>query len=352
MEMLISLIFAILVLAISNFKMNNTGDIIFKNYESVLNQVWNNMNLTDSIPDVCRNPKVSATNGYSLIYVIYERQKANSDFAIYYKRANTSLVFAGDTIALKGNNRNPNFVNNYGSTNVVYESNFSGKWGIYEYSFSASNQPTTLVQSPLFNYRNLTNYLFPIITDNPNYSAMVTSYIIQRPLVTKIFSTLQILPPMDSITIGDSTCKSVLTINNGLTRNNTWTVRVWMVFDKDSAGFSTLDARGKLVVIGGINQIGTTIPDKYSLYQNYPNPFNPVTKIRFSIPRWRGVGGWNTTLRVFDISGREIRTLVNESLAPGTYETTFDGSALSSGTYFYKLTSGNFSQTKRLTLLK
>ncbi|MCX6157423.1 MAG: T9SS type A sorting domain-containing protein [Ignavibacteriae bacterium] len=58
------------------------------------------------------------------------------------------------------------------------------------------------------------------------------------------------------------------------------------------------------------------------------------------------------TLKVFDINGREVQTLVNEQLAPGTYEATFDGSSLSSGTYFYKLTSGDFTQTKRLTLLK
>jgi hypothetical protein len=65
-----------------------------------------------------------------------------------------------------------------------------------------------------------------------------------------------------------------------------------------------------------------------------------------------GLGGDLVQLKVFDIMGREISTLVNEQLAPGTYETTFDGSALSSGIYFYKLTSGSFSQTKKLTLLK
>jgi hypothetical protein len=323
------------------------GDIIFKNYESVLNQVWNSINLTDSIPDVCRNPKVSATVGYNLIYVVYERQKANSDFAIYYKRANTSLVFTGDTIALRGNNRNPNFVNNYGSVNVAYESNFSGKWGIYEYAFAAANQPSTLIQSPLFNYRNLTNYLYPIITNNPNYSAMLTSYIIQRPFVTKIFSTVSLNFPMDSITVGDSSCKSVLTINNGLTRNNNWTIRVWMVFDKDSAGFSTLEARGKLVVVGSIRQIGSVIPDKYSLSQNYPNPFNPATNIKFSIIKTEHI-----KLAVYDITGREVQTLVNETVMPGTYETSFDGSLLTSGIYFYKLITNDYTETKRMVLIK
>jgi len=106
----------------------------------------------------------------------------------------------------------------------------------------------------------------------------------------------------------------------------------------------------------GIQNISTEIPSAYSLSQNYPNPFNPTTKIRFAIPNSvsspHAVGGDLVLLKVFDINGREVATLVNESLAPGTYETTFDGSALSSGTYFYKLTIGAFTQTKKLTLLK
>jgi hypothetical protein len=105
-----------------------------------------------------------------------------------------------------------------------------------------------------------------------------------------------------------------------------------------------------------IRNISTEIPSAYSLSQNYPNPFNPTTKIRFRIPSTvsspHGLGGDLVQLKVFDIMGREISTLVNEQLAPGTYETTFDGTTLSSGTYFYKLTSGNFSATKKLTLLK
>jgi hypothetical protein len=103
----------------------------------------------------------------------------------------------------------------------------------------------------------------------------------------------------------------------------------------------------------GIRNISTEIPSAYSLSQNYPNPFNPSTVIRFDIPKASvGQTFLFVTIKVFDINGREVATLVNEQLAPGTYETTFDGSALSSGTYFYKLTTDNFTQTKRLTLLK
>lgn len=99
----------------------------------------------------------------------------------------------------------------------------------------------------------------------------------------------------------------------------------------------------------GIRQISSYVPVLYSLYQNYPNPFNPVTKIKFDIPFTRQSV---VSLKIFDVMGREIQTLVNESLQPGTYETTFDGSNLTSGVYFYQLTSGNYKETKKLLLLK
>jgi hypothetical protein len=100
------------------------------------------------------------------------------------------------------------------------------------------------------------------------------------------------------------------------------------------------------------------IPIDYALFQNYPNPFNPITKIKFEIPAGQRytIGFQNKAivvqLKVFDITGREITTLVNEQLTPGTYEATFDGSNFSSGIYFYRLKTEDFAETKRMVLLK
>lgn len=89
------------------------------------------------------------------------------------------------------------------------------------------------------------------------------------------------------------------------------------------------------------------LPRVFSLEQNYPNPFNPSTKIVYRV-KSRGF----VELRVFDVLGREVATLVNEMKAPGEYSVTFDASHLSSGVYFYRLKAGDFVQTKKLTLLK
>ncbi len=97
------------------------------------------------------------------------------------------------------------------------------------------------------------------------------------------------------------------------------------------------------------------IPANYSLYQNYPNPFNPTTKIKFQIPSdvKRKTSDVKSLTVFTDIySGKEISTLVNEQLQPGTYEVTFDGGNLPSGVYFYQLKSNNFIETKKLILLK
>jgi hypothetical protein len=99
--------------------------------------------------------------------------------------------------------------------------------------------------------------------------------------------------------------------------------------------------------ITGITPVNNQVPEKYSLSQNYPNPFNPVTNINFSIPT-RGL----VKLSVFDITGKEVVSLVNEVKPAGNYAVDFNASALSSGIYFYKIEAGNFTQTKKLMLIK
>jgi hypothetical protein len=96
-----------------------------------------------------------------------------------------------------------------------------------------------------------------------------------------------------------------------------------------------------------VDQNKKFIPTKFKLFQNYPNPFNPATKIQYQIPDISQV-----TLRVYDILGREITTLVNEEKSTGTYEVNFDASELSNGIYFYKMQAGSFVETKKMILLK
>jgi hypothetical protein len=97
----------------------------------------------------------------------------------------------------------------------------------------------------------------------------------------------------------------------------------------------------------GISKSNHNVPDNFSLSQNYPNPFNPSTKISFNLPK-----SGNVELKVYNIIGKEVATVINGFKQAGSYEVTFDASALSSGVYFYRLTSGSFSSTHKMTLVK
>jgi N-acetylneuraminic acid mutarotase len=99
-------------------------------------------------------------------------------------------------------------------------------------------------------------------------------------------------------------------------------------------------------VSGIVGQNGE-IPETYSLSQNYPNPFNPETKINYALPKSGLV-----TLKIYDVLGREVMTLVNEMKSAGNYIVDFNGANLSSGIYFYSLKSGDFTSVKKMTLIK
>jgi len=99
-------------------------------------------------------------------------------------------------------------------------------------------------------------------------------------------------------------------------------------------------------VVGELS-VYLTLPEQFSLEQNYPNPFNPSTTINFSIP----ASGF-VTLKVFNVLGSEVATLVNEQKEPGSYQVSFNANNYSAGIYFYNLKAGNFIETRKMILLK
>jgi len=99
--------------------------------------------------------------------------------------------------------------------------------------------------------------------------------------------------------------------------------------------------------VTGIEEVNSDIPKVFTLKQNYPNPFNPRTTIEFSIPKTETV-----KLKIYNLLGQEVTTLVSDKLTPGEYKYTWDASQLASGVYYYKITAGNYVDIKKLILLK
>ncbi|MBS1492551.1 MAG: T9SS type A sorting domain-containing protein [Bacteroidetes bacterium] len=124
--------------------------------------------------------------------------------------------------------------------------------------------------------------------------------------------------------------------------NNDSCLSLWAGYD----GFGVYLTRGCSGPFIGINN-QSSIADNFMLEQNYPNPFNPVTNIKFDIRKSGFV-----SLKVFDILGNEVENLVNENKTAGSYSVTFDGSKLASGVYYYRMESGDYTETKRMSLLK
>jgi photosystem II stability/assembly factor-like uncharacterized protein len=175
-------------------------------------------------------------------------------------------------------------------------------------------------------------------------------------------SDAAIIGPDRIIAVGDSG-KILITTNNGdswtsqssSTTNNLFCVSFsdmnngWVVGDRGTI-LHTTNGGATFVEEEQIDEV----PTEFLLAQNYPNPFNPSTKIKYQIPASLNPsqGGTLVTLKVFDILGSEVATLINEEKTIGTYELTWNATYLPSGVYFYQLKAGEFIQTKKMLLLK
>ncbi len=127
-----------------------------------------------------------------------------------------------------------------------------------------------------------------------------------------------------------------------IVQENSGTKKGWLYFDNAVEN-------GVLI---GVEDNKNNLPKKFNLSQNYPNPFNPTTIINYSIPENINMDLNNVTIKIYDVLGREVSTLLNEIKQPGNYQIEFDASNLPSGVYYYRLQASEFVQTKKMLLLK
>jgi len=120
---------------------------------------------------------------------------------------------------------------------------------------------------------------------------------------------------------------------------------VW--YDNRDANYEIYYKRNPTGNVVGITNINSEIPNQFSLSQNYPNPFNPRTVIKFQVASSSSV-----KLIIYDALGSELETLVNEQLNAGTYEADWNADKFSSGVYYYKLSAGDYTETKKMILMK
>lgn len=133
---------------------------------------------------------------------------------------------------------------------------------------------------------------------------------------------------------------------NGQDPDGYWNLRI---YDRTAGNTGTLQAWSLTLLYQSVTDVkdDISLPSDYMLSQNFPNPFNPSTTIRYHLPEHLLV-----TIKIFNILGLEVVTLVNEEKPAGRYDVEFDASNLSSGIYFYRLQAGNFVVTKKMIFLR
>ncbi|MCB0725280.1 MAG: T9SS type A sorting domain-containing protein [Ignavibacteriae bacterium] len=226
-----------------------------------------------------------------------------------------AMPIAGITTDIHGTTRN-------GTTPDVGADEFNGIGPVTQAPtlVAPSNNAVLVELNPLMNWDNTTyalNYHILISTDSTFGSSLY-----------------------DSDTISAS---QVQLPNNFLAINTKY---YWKVSGKNSLGEGPFSSVWNFTT-GVTNIEPTSLPTVFELYQNYPNPFNPTTKIKFDIPKSSFV-----SLKVYDITGREVATLVNSDLEPQRYEVEWNGAQFASGVYFFRITAGDFVKVQKMILTK
>ena len=332
---------------IKEFKLNNVSGDIFKGiFNSNKTQIFPNDSIYYRVfaQDNSTNHNSDSTTLYhytvysaALIYAGNGSVTASHPFKTFYMDAKTDMLYLGSELtSVWGNeqaringigfnvlNASPQMMN--GLTMKIQNTALTALTGftntgwttVYSNNFTMTNTGWVFFYFSPFIWDGTSNLLIEVCFNNASINSNSAVTATSKPGLT--WHQYQDLPTGSGCT----------DLNGGALQTN----RPNLAFILNS--------------IIDIKQIGTEIPNTYSLKQNYPNPFNPVTKISFDIPKKAFV-----TLKVYDILGKELAKLVNEDKSAGKYILDFNASSLSSGVYFYKLEAGDFSETKRMIVLK
>jgi len=251
-----------------------------------------------------------------------------------YLLAGTDSSFSGGNIFISSNNGN-NWNRTYSINQAVYSLSSLGTSflaGTYDYDENPSGLYITTNNGILWTQSSLNNKnVFSIVVSGNYIFAGIFHYYNPGGVLLSTNNGITWLNKNQGFGSSAPAVRSLL-INNGY---------IFLGSENNSVWRRTLS---EAVSVGST---GSEVPSLFALRQNYPNPFNQSSIFKFQCSM-KG----HVNVSVYDITGREVRTLVNETLQPGTYEVRFDGSELNSGVYFVRMTAGEFTDTKRMVLLK
>jgi hypothetical protein len=319
------------------------------------NGAWvGDTNTTVTISDSAFSPLLFRNSNFNKLVYLTANSNGKSLNTLQFgiNAVTTEYVFSGqDSFTGNGSTDKLSTINIY-SQHYGYSYDTLGRKQIFIKPFGAGSPFLDTNFSGDKSLMHGCNMMFITDNDNPGFL-----YFAAMALVRRISDSTQVLLSSRYNPESNNNSSRLFHVGNasydtriGLSApvfNNFATYKMRVVWEQQVNGRTALVESYVIDFINPIVNLSSEIPGKYSLHQNYPNPFNPSTSIRFDLPKQGFV-----SLKVFDISGREVAELVKEELSAGVYEYNFDGSELGSGVYFYKLTTNNFSETKRMVLVK
>ncbi|MFZ1322577.1 MAG: T9SS type A sorting domain-containing protein [Ignavibacteria bacterium] len=348
--------------SIVSYKINNTvnylfaykkgDDIYIRNY--INGSFMNEINVTSDVSAECVSPELTRslfTSGIDL-YLAYQQKITPYFFKISFHKLNVYTngdVNLGERILISQTNSQNNIRFSNGETNTPilnYDYDTLGNKNFYS-AMIKFNQYSIFNQTANFGGDNIggTGSSHGDITSDILSGYSIYSWIRKTNDSTQIIIMNQYPEMPGRYYVGNPLVPTFVNMSTKLVFDNT-KYRIRILWEKKINGKTALIESFRDQDLTSISN-SNIIPKEYSLSQNYPNPFNPMTVINYELRVTS-----NAKLKVFDVLGNEISTLVNEKQTAGSYSVTFDGSNFPSGVYFYKLDAGNFSETKRMILLK
>jgi hypothetical protein len=298
-------------------------------------------------------PIVIYPRSYSgkMIHVIWEREKNSKQIEKkhdLYHALYKDEIWKIDTITTVGDNRNPCPVNYF--YDISWQRKTDKSWELYSCGDLA--RFPEIIHSELSLSDSAWNFTQPqgINVVSPIRNKYQTTNSISGYMPFSVGCWIKSKDTLQNIILYKYTAREIS--QSGLKQNPVIGAfseyrgaRIWAVWENYRDGVWNLYGSSTFVVMGGIEDKNDN--SNYTLYQNYPNPFNPVTIIRYKLQ----VNAF-ITLKIFDIMGREVKTLANERQLAGEHKITFDGKGMPSGIYYYRISGGSQSTTGKMLLLK
>jgi hypothetical protein len=334
------------------YKKNNA--VWFKRYKTSTG-VWDKDTIvTPGISEECVNPLISTgnTNQFGVSYLRLYPGIKRINITLFSINPSTGIMTWQEPFEVYQPNNQNNLTISYSWGDfLTYDYDTLGTINAVGFQVPNYNSKAVFTKNIPGRHSSGKASLMGLITDNLGFYFSVFSCITKNhdsTLMTFINSpsSFNNKPYFKRIYIGDSSIVSRHDISPPLFNISGNIYRIRGVWEQDINGRTALVESYMTDMVGNAGADYGTV-NNYFLEQNYPNPFNPETNIRFGIPSDNQV-----VLKIYDINGKEVETLVNAKLTAGNYSIVFNGSGLSSGVYYCKIISGNFSDVKKIMLVK